>query len=120
MQEENIGPAEHDEIERLLWHVTVTIPGPPFGDAKSIDEAKARFKAAWIAFEDKGRSRGAGCGLCRDEPRQPTRAVPAVIKRSEGREVHVPITLRCHLLTRCGQRTTQIGRCAAVPAHVLF
>jgi hypothetical protein len=33
--------------------VTVTIPGPPFGDAKSIDEAKARFKAAWIAFKNK-------------------------------------------------------------------
>ena len=36
-----------------LWNVTVTIPGPPFGDAKSIDEAKARFKSAWIAFKDK-------------------------------------------------------------------
>jgi hypothetical protein len=36
-----------------LWNVTVTIPGPPFGDAKSIDDAKARFKAAWIAFKDK-------------------------------------------------------------------
>ena len=30
-----------------LWHVTVTIPGPPFGDAKNIGEAKARFKEAW-------------------------------------------------------------------------
>jgi hypothetical protein len=36
-----------------LWNVTVTIPGPPFGDAKSIEEAKARFKAAWTAFKDK-------------------------------------------------------------------
>jgi hypothetical protein len=36
-----------------LWNVTVTIPGPPFGDAKSIDEAKARFKAAWLAFKAK-------------------------------------------------------------------
>ena len=36
-----------------LWTVTVTIPGPPFGDAKSIDDAKARFKAAWLAFKDK-------------------------------------------------------------------
>jgi hypothetical protein len=36
-----------------LWNVTVTIPGPPFGDAKSIDEAKARFKTAWIAFKEK-------------------------------------------------------------------
>ena len=36
-----------------LWTVTVTIPGPPFGDAKSINDAKARFKAAWLAFKDK-------------------------------------------------------------------
>ena len=36
-----------------LWHVTVTIPGPPFGDAKTIDEAKTRFKAAWLAFKDR-------------------------------------------------------------------
>jgi hypothetical protein len=36
-----------------LWTVTVTIPGPPFGDAKSIHDAKARFKAAWLAFKDK-------------------------------------------------------------------
>ena len=36
-----------------LWNVTVTIPGPPFGDAKTLDEAKARFKAAWIAFKAK-------------------------------------------------------------------
>ena len=36
-----------------LWNVTVTIPGPPFGDAESIDEAKARFKAAWLAFKAK-------------------------------------------------------------------
>jgi hypothetical protein len=34
-----------------LWTVTVTIPGRPFGDAKSIDEAKARFKAAWLMFK---------------------------------------------------------------------
>jgi len=31
----------------------VGLPGPPFGDAKSIDEAKARFKAAWLAFAEK-------------------------------------------------------------------
>ena len=31
----------------------MTIPGPPFGDAKSIDEAKARFKSAWLAFKEK-------------------------------------------------------------------
>jgi hypothetical protein len=36
-----------------LWHVQVTIPGPPFGDAKSIDEAKERFKAAWLTFKEK-------------------------------------------------------------------
>jgi hypothetical protein len=36
-----------------LWQVTVTIPGPPFGDAKSIDDAKARFKTAWLAFKAK-------------------------------------------------------------------
>ena len=36
-----------------LWNVTVTIPGPPFGDAKTIDEAKQRFKAAWMTFKDK-------------------------------------------------------------------
>ncbi|MET3364689.1 hypothetical protein [Bradyrhizobium ottawaense] len=37
----------------LLWTVTVTIPGPPFGDADSIDQAKARFKAAWLAFKEQ-------------------------------------------------------------------
>ena len=36
-----------------LWTVTVTIPGPPFGDAKSIDDAKQRFKSAWLAFKAK-------------------------------------------------------------------
>jgi hypothetical protein len=36
-----------------LWTVTVTLPSPPFGDAKTIDEAKARFKTAWIAFKAK-------------------------------------------------------------------
>jgi hypothetical protein len=36
-----------------LWNVTVTIPGPPFGDAKTIDDAKTRFKAAWLAFKNK-------------------------------------------------------------------
>jgi hypothetical protein len=36
-----------------VWHVTVTVPGPPFGDAKTIDEAKARFKAAWIRFKER-------------------------------------------------------------------
>ena len=36
-----------------LWQVTVTVPGPPFGDANSIDEAKARFRIAWEAFKVK-------------------------------------------------------------------
>ncbi|MCP1958149.1 MULTISPECIES: hypothetical protein [Bradyrhizobium] len=36
-----------------LWNVTVHIPGPPFGDAKSIGEAKERFKTAWFAFKAK-------------------------------------------------------------------
>jgi hypothetical protein len=36
-----------------LWTVTVTLPGPPFGDAKTIDEAKTSLKAAWIAFKGK-------------------------------------------------------------------
>ncbi len=35
------------------WAVTEPVPGPPFGDAKSIDEAKARFKAAWEAFAQR-------------------------------------------------------------------
>ncbi len=36
-----------------LWHVTVTVPGAPYGDAKSLDEAKEKFKAAWLAFKDR-------------------------------------------------------------------
>ena len=36
-----------------LWNVTVVIPGPPFGSAESIDDAKQCFKAAWITFKDK-------------------------------------------------------------------
>lgn len=35
------------------WNVTVILPGPPFGDAKSLGEAKDRFKAAWLAFKEK-------------------------------------------------------------------
>jgi hypothetical protein len=38
-----------------LWNVTVTIPGPPFGAAKSIDDAKARFKAAWRPLAELSR-----------------------------------------------------------------
>lgn len=37
---------------RWLWTVTVTIPGPPFGDADSIDQAEARL-AAWLAFKEQ-------------------------------------------------------------------
>jgi hypothetical protein len=33
----------------------MTIPGGPFGDAKTIDDAKARFKAAWLGFKDRVR-----------------------------------------------------------------
>jgi len=36
-----------------LWHVTVLIPGPPFGSAATIDEAKESFKTAWLAFAAK-------------------------------------------------------------------
>ncbi len=38
---------------KWLWHITVTIPGSEFGDAASIDEAKARFRVAWLAFREK-------------------------------------------------------------------
>ncbi len=38
---------------KWLWSVAVNIPGPPYGDAKTLDEAKQRFKAAWLAFKDK-------------------------------------------------------------------
>ncbi len=31
----------------------MTIPGPPFGGAKDIHEAKQRFKAAWRAFKER-------------------------------------------------------------------
>ncbi len=48
-----IGLARERSLSIWLWHVTVNIPGAPFGDATSIDDAKARFKAAWIAFRDK-------------------------------------------------------------------
>lgn len=36
-----------------VWTVTVALPGPPFGDAQTLDEAKGRFKVAWEAFKDK-------------------------------------------------------------------
>ena len=33
-----------------IWHIQVHIPGSPFGSAASLDEAKAQFKTAWLAF----------------------------------------------------------------------
>jgi hypothetical protein len=65
-----IGPNDysiHDDGQRIgrirfasernpgvwIWHVVVHVPGPPFGSATSLDDAKAQFKAAWIAFRDK-------------------------------------------------------------------
>ena len=36
-----------------VWHVQVHIPGPPFGSANSLDDAKASFEAAWLAFRAK-------------------------------------------------------------------
>ncbi|WP_369723859.1 hypothetical protein AB8Z38_07350 [Bradyrhizobium sp. LLZ17] len=38
-----------------LWTCIVTLPGPPFGDAGSLDEAKGRFKVAWESFKAKHR-----------------------------------------------------------------
>ena len=35
-----------------LWNVTVNIPGPPFGSAQTLDEAKAHFKTVWLAFKE--------------------------------------------------------------------
>jgi hypothetical protein len=34
-----------------IWLWNVTVPGPPFGDARSIGEAKERFKTAWLALQ---------------------------------------------------------------------
>jgi hypothetical protein len=36
-----------------LWTCTVTLPGPPVGEAGSLDEAKGRFKIAWENFKAK-------------------------------------------------------------------
>lgn len=33
-----------------IWQVQVLIPGPPFGSAKSIGDAKDQFKSAWLRF----------------------------------------------------------------------
>jgi hypothetical protein len=40
-------------VDRHGDHPRPAVRRPPFGDAKSIDDAKARFKAAWLAFKDK-------------------------------------------------------------------
>jgi hypothetical protein len=42
-----------DRTPEWLWTITVTLPGPPFGDAKTIEEAKQRFESAWLAFKEK-------------------------------------------------------------------
>jgi hypothetical protein len=36
-----------------LWHVQVHIPGPSFESSTSLHEAKAHFKAAWLAFKER-------------------------------------------------------------------
>ncbi|MET4244610.1 hypothetical protein [Bradyrhizobium sp. RT10b] len=36
-----------------LWHIQVHIPGPPFGSATSLDDAKQSFKTGWLAFKQK-------------------------------------------------------------------
>lgn len=50
-----IGRIRHSNKTPGVWHwtVIVTIPGPPFGDAKTIEEAKERFEAAWQGFKAK-------------------------------------------------------------------
>jgi hypothetical protein len=34
-----------------LWTVVVTIPGPPFGSARTLGAAKAQFRPAWERFK---------------------------------------------------------------------
>jgi len=37
-----------------LWHVTVNVPGPQStGSATTLDDAKAQFEAAWLAFKEQ-------------------------------------------------------------------
>jgi hypothetical protein len=36
-----------------LWHITVGIPGAPFGDAPTLDEAKGWFGKAWQEFKQR-------------------------------------------------------------------
>jgi hypothetical protein len=51
-----------------LWNVTVNIPGPPFGSATSLDEAKAQFKKVRLAFKEMHGPDKLAKVLCRDEP----------------------------------------------------
>jgi hypothetical protein len=63
-------------VERDSDHSWSTI-----GEAKTIDDAKARFKEAWIAFKDKVGSEALAKALwCRDEPRRPGRSVSTVMR----------------------------------------
>jgi hypothetical protein len=36
-----------------LWHVQVNIPGPPFGSATNLIDARQQFQAAWLAFKER-------------------------------------------------------------------
>jgi hypothetical protein len=47
-----------------LWNIQVNIPGPPFGSAGTLDDAKQDFKTAWLAFAENGK---AGGGVQGDE-----------------------------------------------------
>ncbi len=60
--EENIWSCIRFASERspgkCTWHIQVHIPGPPFGSAASLDEAKQDFKTAWLASKPStGRTR---------------------------------------------------------------
>jgi len=35
-----------------LWSCTVLLPNPPIGSAATLDDAKAHFQTAWIAFKE--------------------------------------------------------------------
>ena len=45
--------AREQTPEICLWTVTVNIPGPPFGSAGSLAEAKQSFRAGWEAFKTR-------------------------------------------------------------------
>ena len=36
-----------------LWQIQVHIPGPPFGSAGTLDDAKRHFRTTWLAFKAK-------------------------------------------------------------------